>query len=84
MALAPPRPAREHVFGLVFVLEKFERTEYHNFLPEKTFSDHKADVFLFIQALLADGSAVGRSVLSGGMGPPEYSANNDAGDQVLT
>ena len=67
LALAPPRPAREHVFGLVFVLEKFERTEYHNFLPEKTFSDHKADWF-FIQALLEDGGAVGRSVLFGGDG----------------
>ena len=32
----------------------------------------------------ADGGAVGRSVLFGGMGPPECSENNDAGDKALT
>ena len=68
---------------MVFVIEKFQGTEFNNFLPEKTFSDHKADLF-FIQALLADGGAVGRSVLFVGMGPPECSENNDAGDQALT
>ena len=37
-----------------------------------------------LRPLLADGGAVGRSVLFGGMGPPECSENNDAGDKALT
>ena len=37
-----------------------------------------------LRRLLADGGAVGRSVLFGGMGPPECSENNEAGDQALT
>ena len=87
LALAPPRPAPNHVFSLVFVFEKFESTELQNILPEKR-SGTIRQIFVVIhqifEALLADGGAVGRSVLFGGMGPPKCSTNNDAGDQALT
>ena len=69
---------------MVFVFEKFGSTEFQNFFAPEKRSEIIRQIFFFIQALLADGGAVGRSVLFGGMGPPECSENNDAGDKALT